>query len=206
MPRVRTRFISTGLKADFPPMKKNRDLTEDLFNLFLSWLDPDRDVAGKKYEAIRHELIRKFNGRQCRVSEELADQTFDRVIRRLPAIIDSYQGDPSAYIYASARSVFFDHLEKGWSPLPEDLPDKTPLRDDDQEERRSECQDMCVSQLAPDDRTLVLQYYREDKQAKIDHRRRLAEALGIEIETMRTRMHRLRSQLRRCVQECLEQA
>jgi DNA-directed RNA polymerase specialized sigma24 family protein len=34
----------------------------------------------------------------------------------------------------------------------------------------------------------------------------LAESLGIEIETMRTRMHRLRTQLRRCVQECLEQA
>ena len=186
-------------------MKKEWDLTEDLFNLFLSWLDPDRDVAGKKYEAIRHELIRKFDSRQCRVSEDLADQTIDRVIRRLPAIIDSYQGDPAAYIYASARSVFFDHLEKCWSPLPDDLPDKILLRDDDQKERRSECQDRCVSKLEPDDRKLVLQYYREDKQAKIDHRRRLAEALGIEIETMRTRMHRLRNQLRQCIQDCLEQ-
>jgi len=185
-------------------MKKDWDLTEDLFNLFLSWLNPDRDVAGKKYEAIRHELIRKFNSRQCRVSEELADQTFDRVIRRLPAIIDSYRGDPEAYIYASARSVFFDHLEKCWVPLPEDLPDKPILRHDDHKERIAECQDRCVSMLDPADRKLVLQYYREDKQAKIDHRRRLAESLGIEIETMRTRMHRLRNQLRQCVKDCLK--
>ncbi len=63
-----------------------------------------------------------------------------------------------------------------------------------------------MSMLEPDDRKLVLQYYRENKQAKIDHRKRLAQALGIEVETMRTRMHRLRNQLRRCVQECLEQA
>src|SRR5262245_16563924 len=147
-------------------MKKEWDLTEDLFNRFLSWLDTDRDVAGKKYEAIRHELIRKFNSRQCSVSEDLADQTFDRVIRRLPAIIDSYQGEPAAYIYASARSVFFDHLEKSWSPLPEDLEDKAIWRNDDQKERRSECQDRCVDKLEPEDRKLVLLYYQEDKQAK----------------------------------------
>ena len=185
-------------------MKKDWDLTEDLFNLFLSWLDPDRDKAGKKYEAIRHELISKFNSRQCKVSEDLADQTFDRVIRRLPAMIDSYQGDPAAYIYASAKSVFFDHIAKPWSPLPEDLPDKTAWRNDDRKERMAECQDRCVGNLEPDDRKLVLQYYREEKQAKIDHRKRLAEALGIEIEAMRTRMHRLRNQLRKCVKDCLE--
>ena len=33
------------------------DLTEESFDLFLSWLDPDRDLAGKRYESIRRRLI-----------------------------------------------------------------------------------------------------------------------------------------------------
>jgi RNA polymerase sigma factor (sigma-70 family) len=187
-------------------MKKNWELSEDSFKLFLSWLDPDQDVAGRKYEAIRSDLIKRFNDRRSTGSEDLADETFDRVIRRLPAIIDSYKGEPAAYIHATARSVYFDHLEKRWNPLPENLSNKPCSSENDQNEWLHECQDRCVSKLDPDDRELVLQYYREDKKAKIDHRRRLAEILGIEIEAMRTRMHRLRSQLRQCIEGCLEQA
>lgn len=32
------------------------ELTEESFNLFLSWLSKDRDVAGKKHEDIRRRL------------------------------------------------------------------------------------------------------------------------------------------------------
>jgi RNA polymerase sigma factor (sigma-70 family) len=186
-------------------MKTNWELTEASFKLFLAWLDTDEDAAARKYEAIRRDLIKKFNDRRCAVSEDLADETLDRVIRRLPAMIDSYHGEPAAYIHAAARSVYFDHLEKRWDPLPEKLPDQSRPEEDYRDERKHECQDRCVNKLDPEDRTLVLQYYREDKQAKIDHRKRLAEALGIELEAMRTRMHRLRKQLRLCIQGCLEQ-
>lgn len=185
-------------------MKSNWELTEDSFKLFLGWLDSDEDAAGLRYEALRRDLIKKFNDRRCAVSEDLADETFDRVIRRLPAMIGSYRGDPAAYIHAAARSVYFDHLEKRWDPLPEKLPDQSYSEENHRHERVSECQDRCVNKLDPGDRRLVLQYYREDKQAKINHRKRLAEALGIELEAMRTRMHRLRKQLRLCIQGCME--
>jgi DNA-directed RNA polymerase specialized sigma24 family protein len=63
-----------------------------------------------------------------------------------------------------------------------------------------------MGQLSPENRRLVLEYYQNEKRAKIDHRRKLAEQLGIAVNALRIRAHRIRLQLQKCVQACLEQA
>jgi DNA-directed RNA polymerase specialized sigma24 family protein len=50
---------------------------------------------------------------------------------------------------------------------------------------------------------LVLQYYQEEKGAKIEHRRAMAERLGIPLNALRIRAHRIRVALRDCVSDCL---
>ena len=44
------------------------------FDRLLVWLDPDRDAAGRKYEAIRARLIKVLSYRGCREAEEIADE------------------------------------------------------------------------------------------------------------------------------------
>ena len=63
-----------------------------------------------------------------------------------------------------------------------------------------------MQQLTVANRELVLQYYQEEKQAKIDHRRRLAEQLGIALNALRIRAHRIRASLQECVQNCVQEA
>ncbi len=61
-----------------------------------------------------------------------------------------------------------------------------------------------MERLTPDNRVLVLQYYQEEKKAKIDHRKLLAEHLGIAVNALRIRACRIRATLLECVQNCLE--
>jgi hypothetical protein len=55
-------------------------------------------------------------------------------------------------------------------------------------------------------RALVLDYYQDDRRDKINHRKELADQHGIALQTLRMRVHRIRSILQHCVFECLKQA
>lgn len=183
---------------------KDRELTEESFNLFLAWLAPDRDAAGRAYEAIRQRLIALFESRGCTVPEDLADETIDRVIRRLPAMIDSYTGDPVPYLLTVARHLYLEYLRKQPVPLPENPPD--PPRgsaESPADEQSRACLERCLEGLSPKSRELVLAYYQQEKKAKIDFRKELARQMGIAVNALRLRMHRTREQLLACISECL---
>ncbi|HET9528735.1 MAG TPA: helix-turn-helix domain-containing protein, partial [Blastocatellia bacterium] len=68
-----------------------------------------------------------------------------------------------------------------------------------------ECLEDCLQDLAIDNRDLILRYYYEDKRLKIDNRKELADRLGVAISALRTRVHRIRAALQKCVQRCIEQ-
>ena len=74
----------------------------------------------------------------------------------------------------------------------------------DQEEPEFICLEMCMDRLTANNRELVLQYYQQEKKAKIEHRKLLAEKLGIAVNALRIRAFRIRVSLQKCVQECLE--
>ncbi len=67
-----------------------------------------------------------------------------------------------------------------------------------------ECLDRCLQQLRPDERTLILSYYHEDKQAKIEHRKVLAQEMNIDVNALRVRVYRIRVRLEKCIEACLE--
>lgn len=176
------------------------------FNLFLRWLDPDVDKAAQRYEEMRRSLIAIFNRRNCHLPEDLADKTFNRVMRRLPKMIDTYVGEPARYITVVARNLHLEYVEQigHQEPLPET--DHTKLAaaaPDDEKERESACLEHCLDRLTTENRRLVLGYYQETKRAKIDNRKLLAEQLGIAINALRIRAHRIRNTLEECLAECL---
>jgi len=186
-------------------MRKNWELTAEAFDKFLAWLHPNRDEAGKKYEQIRRHLVIILSCRGCETPEELADETFNRVIRRAQQMADTYEGDPAPYFITVANNLFYEHRSKvrPQAELPLDLPQPEPDPSDD---RDYDCLDVCMQELKPANRDLVLRYYRENKQAKIDHRKQLAEELGIGVNALRIRAHRTRLTLQECIDDCLTKA
>lgn len=180
--------------------RKSRALSQDSFNGLLSWLDQDRERAAKRYEEIRKKLIKIFTCRGCPVPEDLTDQTIDRVANKVLEMAGQYVGDPLPYFYGVARNVHLEYLRK--SPPPSfTLP---PIESTQDIEQEYECLDKCMAELTHDNRELILEYYQEEKKLKIDHRKELARRLGIALNALRIRAHRIRAVLQECVQSCVD--
>ena len=181
-------------------MKKEWVLTQEAFECLLGWLDADRDRAGKKYETVRLRLMKIFTCRGCAEAEDLADETINRVTAKVEEVAENYSGDPALYFYGVAQKVHLEYLRKRHTPS---VP--APVIPSEKSEEEYECLEQCVERLPPDNRRLVLEYYQDEKQAKIDHRRELAEQLGIAVNALRIRAHRIRLTLQQCMQDCLQE-
>jgi DNA-directed RNA polymerase specialized sigma24 family protein len=179
-------------------MNKSWVLSQESFDALLAWLDSDRDRAGNKYEEIRERLIKIFIGRGCYEPEDLADETINRVIKRLNEIEPQFIGDRARYFYGVANKVHLEYLRR--KPVP---PPPLPFVDSNRLEEEFRCLEQCLGQLTPENRDLVLQYYQEERHAKIDHRKLLAQRLGIAPNALRIRAYRIRASLLECVKDCL---
>jgi RNA polymerase sigma factor (sigma-70 family) len=181
-------------------MGNGRHLDQESFDTLLGWLNQDRELAARKYEEIRRRLIKIFTCRGCVEAEDLADETFDRVTRKAREVARTYVGDPALYFYGVAHNVHLEHLRgKFRRPLPAIEPQVRV----EESEPEYECLEECLRRLTRDDRELVLQYYQEEKRAKIENRKHLARQLGIAINALRIRAYKIRVILQQCVQECV---
>jgi DNA-directed RNA polymerase specialized sigma24 family protein len=184
---------------------KDWELTEESFNFFLSWLSSDRDAAGKKYEDIRRRLIVVLHARGCARAEEAADESINRFIRRLPELGKTYKGDPVPYLCAIARNVHLEISRKELDSLPDNFDELFP--EDGDTDKLKElihgCLETCLNEFDSDNRQLLLDYYKEDRQAKINFRKQLAGTMGIGANALRLKLHRLRVKLQSCLNHCL---
>jgi DNA-directed RNA polymerase specialized sigma24 family protein len=177
------------------------EISQEQFEQLLGWLDPDREKAGLRYEYIRRRLIKIFVCRGSGIPEELADRTINRVARKLSEIRSTYVGDPANYFAGVASNIFRESLKKGKIPTI-GMPAPAPFTERDHKERLRDCLEKCMIQLSAADRDLVLSYYQQEKQAKIDHRKDLAARLGLGMNALRIRACRIRSHLQECVERC----
>jgi len=185
------------------------ELTPEGFDSLLAWLSTDREEAGKKYEHIRQSLIQIFIWRGCHEAEDLADTTINRVVRRLPQIVETYVGDPALYFFGVAKNVALECRK--YEAKQAALPVLSQNDDDARErqeasanlERRHECMERCLQELNDDSRDMITHYYQRDRQAKVDSRKALAQQLGITDLNLRVRAHRVRNLLFTCIRKCL---
>lgn len=184
---------------------KQRKFTQSSFDDFLTALDPDREKAGKKYEALRIRLVRFFEWRTDRFPDDLADETLDRVIGKFTA--GEEIGDYLNYTYGVARFVHLEHLrEKARRNLRSiDIPLSSRADDpgDDLAVQRLACLERCLEQLPEEERTIILYYYQGDNQGRIRNRRDIAAALGITMNALRLRARRIRAKIEECVSRCM---
>ena len=180
-------------------------LTHDAFEKLLNSFSPDRDEAAVQYEQMRRKLVRFFEWRGLGAAEELADETINRVARRIDEgqAIENLQ----SYFYGVARMVYMEALrDREHAPvaIEEALQD---LRDEITEiepDPRVVCFDRCLDSLPPQNRDLIVNYYQEERRAKIELRQDLADRLEIPINALRIRAHRIRVNLEKCITTCLQ--
>lgn len=172
-------------------------LTKEAFDKLLKHFSPDRDEAAKLYEAMRLKLTRFFEWRSSLSSDADVDETFNRVARRIDEGEEIH--NLNGYFLSVARLVFLESLKRR-ERSSEDL-DKVPdipvdsHRERDQKEARLVCLDEGLSELSHDERELILEYYREEKHAKIVLRKMLADDRGITLDALRIRACRIRKKL-----------
>lgn len=65
------------------------------------------------------------------------------------------------------------------------------------------CLDRCLNKLPVETRILIRDYYSEDGSAKIRLRKQMAQRLGIRLNALRIRAHKIRISLEACVRDCV---
>jgi DNA-directed RNA polymerase specialized sigma24 family protein len=179
------------------------ELTASALERLLVRLDPDPARAADAYEALRLSLTRFFDWRGAHFPDECADETLNRLARRLDE--GAVVGDIRSFALGIARLV---RLEQARSPqVRQDELDEQSIGpalavDRDPEPRLHECLDACLASLPADARTLILEYYQDQRRQKIDRRVRLATQLGLSANALRSRAQRVRDRLERCVRAC----
>ena len=176
------------------------------FDEILDWLNPDRELAGEMYVQLRHDLAKMFEWRGCLDPEELTDEVFDRVSRKVHEVRPTYEGDPRNYFRAVANNVIKEELKKIKTRISLEGVDQAQpeTQVDDEAANMEECLQSCLQDLSSEKRQLILAYYAKEKQAKIDHRSDLAQQLGMSVQTLRVNVYRIRTSLQKCVQNCLK--
>lgn len=154
---------------------------------------------------MRVRVTRYFEWNSCPVAEELADICFDRVARKIEEGTEIV--NLRAYFLTVARLVYWEWLKRpgqatGLDDVHE-IPDELPSVDEQKEVRLS-CLDECLDELPADSRELILEYYQDDGRAKIERRKKMAAKLGVPLNALRIRAHRIRNILEKCVRKCSE--
>ncbi len=166
-------------------------------------LAPDAAHAGELYETLREALVKFLDWRGARAPEDLVDETFNRVARKLDEG-EAIQDVP-AYCHGVARLVFLQSLERPEQrhvALEEALPLAAPVPEPETTDARRECLTRCLRELSVESRQLITEYYRHERRQKIDLRVALAARLGIPLNALRSRAQRIRDKLEQCVRRC----
>ena len=185
--------------------KKDWQLTQEGFDGLLRSLDSDRERAGEKYEALRHRLLRLFEWRGIPTPDDYADEVLNRVARKVWEGVEIQ--NVNHFVGGVARRVFLEILEerereqKALNKLPEPI---VVVEINDWEiDSRVTCFRSCLNELPEKARRLIIDYYHEGERRRIEQRKALADKLKIPLNALRIRAHRLRSQLDKCIVNCL---
>jgi DNA-directed RNA polymerase specialized sigma24 family protein len=197
-------------KAD---RKRHWEPSEATFHRFLTWLDQGTDSQGARYLDIHDRLEHYFARRNCFAPADLADETLNRVARRLEERGSIDDVEPAQYCYIMAKFVLLESLRQrerrhaGWDDQREAEAIDRVIEDDTAEERERTmaCLERCLAARSPAERGLILDYYGSESGSTSAGRKSLAERLGLTANALAIRACRIRGRLEACVRACLRQ-
>ena len=194
--------------------KKDRTLTPHSFQGLLSWLDEGTNSDGQQYLEMRRRLVEYFDRKNLSNFEELADETLNRVARRLEDEGAIESDTPAKYCYMVARFILMEHLRETQKErvMVESISQHQPShsvaehhanQETELKEKMLNCLEKCTLQLDPVNHKIITRYYVGKERVKIENRRELAASLGITMNALSIRACRLRDKLEVCVRQCL---
>ncbi|HJQ27496.1 MAG TPA: sigma-70 family RNA polymerase sigma factor [Blastocatellia bacterium] len=185
------------------------------FDGLLAWLAPEREQAGVIYEQVRARLIRFFESYGCPFADDCADDTIQRVTRKLGEGEVIRAADPYTYFRGVARNVLseqwrsqekiagtIDDLPPAYEPAVRPLELEASAERHREREQRLACVEACLDRLPPESRRLFIDYHNDEPHGA--HRARLANALGLDITALRNRITRLRKKIESCATACMQ--
>ena len=190
--------------SDNPPPKKSWVLTKESFDNLLLHLDSERDKAGEKYKVLWGKLLNYFEWQNNDDPQALADETINRVARRLmegEEIIDI-----NSYCRGVARRVASENRkarEREHSAVAEYALLARP-QEDAGISSLSECYEKCLRKLTVKEHDLIVKYYTVDEHSMVGARKLLAVEMSVPLNALRIRVFRIRGKLEECVNNCLK--
>ncbi len=191
--------------------KKNWVITLSALARLLEWLDEGKNSDGEKYLEMRHRLVAYFDRKNCLTADEFADETLNRVARRLEEEGKIESETPAKYCYITAKFVFMESLrgaDKKNVPLDDVLKQSKANQfaaaeeEINLKEKMLDCLEECTGKLEAANRDIIVSYYYGEERIKIENRRALAEKLGISTNALTIRACRIRDKLENCVGKC----
>jgi DNA-directed RNA polymerase specialized sigma24 family protein len=186
------------------------------FSRLLEWLDDGVDSGGETYVEMRRRLVSYFDRRNRPTSDELADETLNRIGKTLEKDGSIATTPPARYCYVVAKYVFLEDVRReqvharrrdqrrvhadAWASRTGHH--AHPDEDAAASEQRLERLDHCLQNLKPDQRDLIVEYYRDTGHDKIARRRDMAKRLGISMNALGIRACRIRAALEACLDVC----
>ncbi|MEW6737537.1 MAG: hypothetical protein AB1489_40015, partial [Acidobacteriota bacterium] len=192
-------------------------VSQEAFNALLNWLHTDRKHAWESYQNIRAGLLMFFECHGCQFYEECTDDTIRRAAIKISTGTVVRPNNPYVYFHGIARNVLREYWkgkERLVSPL-DDLPANlhpinNPFEIESREEeklaleRNLKCLEKCLNALPQETRELLINYYISEQEKRSEERNHIADQLGITLNALRIRIHRLSSRLEKCIKDCVE--
>jgi DNA-directed RNA polymerase specialized sigma24 family protein len=196
--------FSPDRRAAYAPRRKWA-LTQQAFDKLLASLGEDRARAGERYLEVRSNLIRFFQWRGCPFPDDHADETINRVAKRIEEGED-IRNAPGYFLGVARMLVLEINRERAreHQALGEMASARVETSEPEEPQASIECLRACLESLSPENAELIVQYYQGEKSAKIENRKRLTERFKIPVNTLRMRALRLRDKLQVCVEDCLK--
>ena len=197
-------------------LKRDWVLSGSALQRLLEWLDEGSDSGGEKYLEMRRRLVSYFDRKNCLSPDDLADETLNRVARRLEEEGATEGAAPARYCYIVAKFVFLEQLRRidsktaslnylspaDTNRVPALIGRAETANSAAVKERLLDCLEQCVRNLDQDSRELIAQYYHGDQRIKIENRRLIAARLGLTQNAVTIRACRIRDKLETCVRSC----
>ena len=162
-------------------------------------------MAAERYEQVRAKLTRFFEWRGCVFPDEPADETINRVIRRIDE--GEEVRDPGTYCYGVARLVLLEVLKRQAKERTASEEFHRAVPAGRRRRRRSSSGSAACAaawtRCRPAQQDLVREYHRGEGSEKIDRRKQLARVSGIGMNALRIRAFRLSDRLQGCVAGCV---
>jgi RNA polymerase sigma factor (sigma-70 family) len=156
---------------------------------FINLLSDDPERARCEYIALRRKLVFYFRNNGVTDPENLADQSmmiaYDHV-RNGQEITTTIGG----FCYGIARNVLSDHRrKKSTQEMQQEAAPEASFDTWKQIEARIMLE-QCLSELASEDRQLLVEYFTKDREA-------LARRMGLSAAALRVKIHRIRQKIER---------